>query len=211
MFDLNNAKNNQLNLETTAPYSLNYLIFIQNLFLNNNSNNNPQSSFPNFHSSSWGILPKQRFDIKFKEIWNEVIYKNVQNQYYDSNGVLENDELLYRQLFDRNINGEFGFSESVKLFLSWWNGLYGKIAIERLFDSGGGQEIYNELSKSLILSNLNNSQFKINIIYDKQRLLSTTSSLAYAVVPIQELFLNRTEIVSNLLEGFKTHNNTKRC
>ncbi|MFC9540038.1 group-specific protein [Lysinibacillus sp. NPDC056959] len=148
-------------------------------------------------------MPKGKFNIKFKEIWNEVIYINVQNQYYDSNGVLENDGSLYRQLFDRNVNGEFGFSESVKLFLSWWNGFYGKIAIERLFESEGGQEIYNELSKSLILYNLNNSQFKINIIYDKQQLFSTTSSLSYAVLPIQELFLNRTEIVSNLLEGFE--------
>lgn len=201
MFDLNNAKNNQLNLEVTAPYSLNYLIFIQNLFLNNNSNNNLQPLFPNFNSLSWGILPQEKFNAKFKEIWNEVIYKNVQNQYYDSNGVLENDSSFYRQLFDRNVNGEFGFSESVKLFLSWWNRFYGKIAMERLFESEGGQEIYNELSKSLIY--LNNNQFKINIIYDKQRLFSTTSSLSYAVLPIQELFFNRTEIVSNLLEGFK--------
>ncbi|HBT71856.1 MAG TPA: group-specific protein, partial [Lysinibacillus sp.] len=63
--------------------------------------------------------------------------------------------------------------------------------------------IYNELSKSQILYNLNISQIKINIIYDKQRLFSTTSSLSHAVLPIQELFFNRTEIVSNLLEGFK--------
>jgi hypothetical protein len=203
MFDLNNAKNNQLNLEVTAPYSLNYLIFIQNLFLNNNSNNNPHPLFPNFNSFSWSILPQEKFNIKFKEIWNEVIYKTEQNQYYDSNGVLENDRSFYRQLFDRNVNGEFGFSESVKLFLSWWNGFYGKIAIERLFESEGGQGIYNELSKSQILYNLNISQIKINIIYDKQRLFSTTSSLSHAVLPIQELFFNRTEIVSNLLEGFK--------
>jgi hypothetical protein len=202
LFDLNNAENNQLNLETTAPYSLNYLIFIQNLFLNNN-NNQQQSLFPDFNSSDWGILPEGEFDIEFKKIWNEVIYKNVQNQYYDNNGVLENDSSFYRQLFDRNVNGEFGFSESVKLFLSWWNGFYGKIAIEGLFESGGGHEIYNELSKSLKLYNLNNSQFKINIIYDKQRLFSTTYSLSYAVLPIQELFLNKTEIVPNLLEGFK--------
>lgn len=110
---------------------------------------------------------------------------------------------FYRQLFDRNVNGEFGFSESVKLFLSWWNGFNGKIAIEGLFESGVGHEIYNELSKSLKLYNLTNSQFKINIIYDKQRLFSTTYSLSYSVLPIQELFLNKTEIVPNLLEGYK--------
>ncbi|EFI68642.1 group-specific protein [Lysinibacillus sp. HST-98] len=206
MFDLNNAKNNQLNLEVTAPYSLNYLIFIQNLFLNNSSNNNPQSPFPNFNSSGWGILPQEKFNIKFKEIWNEVINNTVQNQYYDSNGVLENESTFYRQLFDRNENGEFGFSESVKLFLSWWNGFHGKIAIEKLFESVGGQVIYNELSQSQILYDLNIKQFKINIIYDKQRLFPTTSSLSFAVLPIQELFLNSTDIVSNLL-GIEENSN----
>ena len=43
-------------MEVNAPYSLNYLIYIQNLYLNSKNNDKKKPLFPHIDSSMWGIL-----------------------------------------------------------------------------------------------------------------------------------------------------------
>lgn len=207
MSNMNDPKEN-LSLTVEAPYSLNYLIFMQNIFLNNTKtegeDNNRSFPFPYFDSSNWGVLKEEKFESKFKEIWSEISYKNEQGG-YDHNGILEQDSRIYKQLFSNNIDGEHGFPKSVKLFLSWWESFYGKIAIERLFESENGQEVYFDFSNAINSNNyiITTKRFKINLIYDKQLLVDTTSTSSHFVLPIEDLFMNRNKIAYNLLKNFK--------
>lgn len=193
----------ELNLVIEAPYSLNYLIFIQNIYLNNyNKAETFSPFFPYVDSSKWGLLEQEKFRIKFNEIWNEVVQKNNKDQLYENNGVLEEDSQLYKQLFESDSSGEVGFSESAKLFLSWWNEVFGKIAINRVFETEGGNEIYNEFLQA-VQSNkyaITNNRFKIDLIYDKPSIVNKTNTSSYNyILPIQDLFFNRENIVPELL------------
>lgn len=200
MLDINEFENNNLILKVASSYSLNYLIFVQNIFLNNRDGS---KHFPSIDSSKWNILQEDEFQTKYKSIWDEVFKKNTQNTHYDYNGVLESDNQLYRQLFECNENGEYGFSESVKLFLSWWgNGYYGKVTMEILYETEG-REIYDELlneikSKNLIIPN---NQLNIILLYDKQTIVNNSVIPYHYLLPIEELFLNKNNISSNILKN----------
>lgn len=184
-------------MEVNAPYSLNYLIFVQNIYLNSQNKDKENPLFPYVDSSMWGIL-RGDFEKTFTEVWIEVVKKNSQNGLYDHNGVLDFDKSLFLKLFENNKKGVFGYSESVKSFLAWWNGLYGKIAIEKVFDDDRIDKVYRELATTLNV----NKRLKIDLIYDRPSITGYTESSWYAVLSIEEIFIpkKRPEIISNLLK-----------
>ena len=116
--------------------------------------------------------------------------------------VFLNSKVHYINVFlNNNDSGTFGYSESVKLFLSWWGGIYGKIAVQKVFDEESMNKIYWELSKSIKPTNdaTINRRLKIDLVYDKQLLGGMTASPWYLVLPIGDIFTNRPEVVPNLL------------
>jgi hypothetical protein len=145
----------------------------------------------------WGILDRD-FKKNFTEVWKEAVNKNSQSGLYDHNGILDFDKALFQKLFENNETGVFGYSESVKSFLAWWDGIYGKIAIERVFDDDKMSKFYKELSTFLNV----NKRLKIDLIYDRQFLNGTSVSSWYALLPIEDIFIKkkRPEIISNLLK-----------
>jgi len=149
----------------------------------------------------WGVLKEEKFESKFKEIWSEITYKNEQSG-YDHNGILEQDSSIYKQLFSNNIDG---IPESVKLLLSWWGGFHGKIAIERLFESENGQEVYFDFLNAINSNDylITTKKFKINLIYDKPLLVDTTSISSHFILPIEEIFMNRNKIAYSLLKNLQ--------
>jgi hypothetical protein len=204
MKDIQEVESNPFEIEVNTPYSLNYLVFVQNIFLNSNDKNSRNPFFPYVDSSKWGVLQNEEFEKTFKEIWNEVIHKNRTNRLYDHNGILDFEKTSFKQLFEKNENGEFGYSESVKSFLAWWDGIYGKIAIGKVFDDDSMNKIYCELAKSIKPSNdvAINRRLKIDLVYDKPLLVGSTQSSWYVVLPIEEIFKskNRPFVITKLLK-----------
>lgn len=129
-------------MEVNAPYSLNYLIYVQNIYLNSKNQDRETPLFPYVDSSKWGILDDE-FEQTYKEVWEETLNNNFNSGKYDHNGILDFDKVLFQKLFKNNGTGFFGYSESVKSFLAWWDGIYGKIAIEGVFDENRMNKIYS--------------------------------------------------------------------
>jgi hypothetical protein len=200
MPDFTEEYNSGFELEVNAPCSLNYLITIQNIYLNSKNKDEESPLFPYVDSSNWGIL-EEEFEETFSEVWQEAVDKNSDNPMYDHNGVFHFDKELYQKLFKNNQSGSFGYSESVKFFLAWWNGLYGKIAIEGVFDYDRMEKIYKELSASIE----SDRRLRIHLIYDKPVLTGKSERSWYAVVPIEDVFISkkRPELLSNLLKCCK--------
>lgn len=183
-------------MEVNAPFSLNYLIYVQNIYINSEKQNRENPLFPYVDSSTWGLIEDEFKDI-FTEVWNEAVNKNGQSGLYDHNGILDLDEQLYQKLFKDNETGLFGYSESVKSFVTWWSGIYGKVSIESVFDENRLNEVYKELSKSLIVS----KRLRIDLIYDNPVLTENTSSSWYAILPIEDIFNPRkkADVISKLI------------
>lgn len=197
MEDIQEELHSGFEMEVNAPYSLNYLIMIQNIYLNSKNKDSKNPLFPYVDCSGWGMLGRE-FEETFTEVWKAAVDKNPQDSLYDHNGIFHIDQELYRSLFKNNETGAFGFSESVKFFLAWWNGFYGKIAIEGVFDHDRMDKVYKELSASIEV----NKRLRIHLIYDKPLLTEKCERSWYTVLPIEDVFLikKRPEIISNLLK-----------
>jgi hypothetical protein len=185
-------------MEVNAPYTLNYLIMIQNIYLNSQNTEGVGPSFPYVNASTWGIL-EEEFEETFAEVWDASVEKNSGDHMYDHNGVLQFDEKLYQKLFQNNGSGSFGYSESVKFFLAWWNGFQGKIAIEAVFDHEKMEKVYKELASSIKMD----KRLRIHLVYDNPILAGRSERSWYAVVAIEEVFIHkkRPELMSKLLKS----------
>ncbi|WP_051827268.1 hypothetical protein [Metabacillus indicus] len=184
-------------MEVNAPYSLNYLIYVQNIYINSQNQDRENPLFPYVYSSKWGLL-EDEFENIFTEVWNETVNRNCQSGLYDHNGTLNLDKTFYQKLFNDNETGVFGYSESVKSFVTWWNGIYGKISIESVFDENRINEVYRDLSNSLNV----NKRLRIDLIYDKPVLTENTSNSWYAVLPIENIYdpRKKSEVISKLMK-----------
>ncbi|MGM0834616.1 MAG: group-specific protein [Bacillota bacterium] len=183
MEDIQEGIQSGFEMEVNTPYSLNYLIYVQNIYLNSINKDRENPLFPYVDSSMWGITDE--FEKNFTEVWKEAVNKNFQSGLYDHNGILDLDKVLYQKLFKDNETGAFGYSESVKSFLAWWNGIYGKIAIESVFNDDRMNKVYRELSTSICV----NKRLKIDLIYDRPFLTRTSVGSWYAVLPIEDIFI----------------------
>ncbi|EIT85521.1 group-specific protein [Fictibacillus macauensis ZFHKF-1] len=178
-----------------APFSLNYLIYMQNIVLNSRSEDeNPL--FPYLDRSKWGILD-DGFEQIFQEVWEVVVHHNFCNDQYDHYGILDSDKALFQRLFEDNEKGVFGYSESVTSFLAWWNGIYGRIAIEGIFDADGMNTVYKELSKSIKVD----KRLKIDLIYDREIFTKQIENSWYAILTIQDVFAFRYNQKPELIPG----------
>ncbi|MBT2636735.1 group-specific protein [Bacillus sp. ISL-39] len=200
MHDTKNELPTGFEMEVNAPYSLNYLIMIHNIYLNSKNTEGERPLFPYVNSSRWGLLEGE-FEETYTEIWKVAVDKNSQEHMYDHNGVFHLDNELYQKLFYKNEAGAFGYSESVKFFLAWWSGIHGKIAIEGVFEHDRLDKVYRELSESIKI----NKRLRIHLIYDNPVLTGSSERSWYAVVPIEDVFIHkrRPELLSNLLNSCK--------
>ncbi|WLR57368.1 group-specific protein [Mesobacillus subterraneus] len=185
-------------MEVNAPYSLNYLMTIQNIYLNSKYKESERPSFPYVDRSKWGLLGEE-FEETFAEVWDASVKKNSQDHMYDHNGVLQVDKEIYQKLFQNNETGSFGYSESVKFFLAWWNGFHGKIAIEAVFDHDKMEKVYKELAASVKFD----KRLRIHLVYDKPVLAGRSERAWYEVVAIEEVFIRNKhpELLSKLLKS----------
>jgi hypothetical protein len=172
-------------LEVNAPYSLNYLIFLQNIFLNQIGHGNGRLLFPYLDSGQWRILDQENFHRAFKEVWEEIIQRNLDRR-FDHNGILEEQKFLYLKLFEGQ--SDHGYIESTKAFYAWWDGIAGKIAVERVFDDDSMNKIYLELADSIETSTEHN-RLAIDLVYDRPVLSEHYSAPWYLVLPIEDVFL----------------------
>lgn len=58
-----------------APYSLNYLVFLQNAYINRKIETNETPKLPHLDSFKWGLLDEEELCENYKEVWNEVVGK----------------------------------------------------------------------------------------------------------------------------------------
>ena len=189
---------NSFVLELNAPYSLNYLIFIQNITLNNSNDDKPL--FPYLDSTNWGLKKDEEFAVTFREVWNTAVQKNRSNRKYDHNGILKYDFTLYKSFFENNEKGIQGFNESIKSFLAWWNRVYGKLAVQSVVEPYGLDDIYRELSKSIKTSS--EKRLYIDLIYDKPAIAQYIANTWHCVVPVEEILHTkyREKLLAKLLK-----------
>lgn len=184
---------NTLQMRIESAFSLNFLIYIQNIYLNQNRRKNDQLKFP--YTAHTYEFPDD-FKKRYEELWilmTKRIYK------LPVNDLLKKDKnLFYHSLF---YGTDFTLEEFNDLYLSfrvWWNSLAGSFSIDRSIDEHI-HGIYTELSNSLVKKEIKPEKaFFITLIYDDCLLIDLEPSSYFAVLSIKDFFMNQKTIIPKL-------------
>lgn len=192
---------NNFTIKSNAPYSLNYLVYIQNAFLNDKRKN---SKFPSFNIAHWGLLEERLFCDAFKYVWAEMTRRISQSFLADHNGILEMEQKLFQRLFKPDNQGIEGFGESRKSFYAWFSSLAGQITIERAADHIMYYEmdIYSKLSNMISLNDEHSQELLISLIYDECLLGDSDYYSWHAIVSLRDLYFQpeKKELVSKIAD-----------
>lgn len=186
---------NSLLMKIDTSYALNFMIYIQNIYLNQN-NDNEEFKFPYYPST---ISFKEDFEWKYRELW-DYISQSICDHQNDLEIYYEKKELIYQSLFLNNSESLNKFNEIVKSFDTWWDSFAGRFSIEGSIDERS-EKVYFELSNLLIQKGIEPQKtLSISLIYDECMLDSIEVTPYFAMVPIRDYFIKYKQLVPKLKE-----------
>ncbi|WP_053218794.1 hypothetical protein [Virgibacillus senegalensis] len=187
---------NSLVMKTDTSFTLNFLIYIQNIFLNQNEE---ELRFPYLSNR---MMFKEQFELKYKELWNEVSEKIFKDNGSDSRIFYEEKDVFYQRLFMNNAESLTGFNEVYISFQVWWDSFAGRFSVERSINEIG-RNLYLELANFLKNSGVEpQKHLNIILVYDDCLLANNEAYSYFAILPIKDFFVKYKELVSKLRECF---------
>lgn len=181
-------------MKIDTSFALNFLIYIQNIFFNQNRNEE-DLKFPYL---STRMEFKEEFELRYKELWNAVSQKISADDVNDLRIFYKEKELFYQKLFEDNADNLTNFNEVYKCFKVWWESFAGRFSVERCIDETV-HNLYLELSNSLKESGVEpKKQLKISLIYDECLLANAEVSSYFVVLPTKDFFFKYKELVPKL-------------
>lgn len=191
---------NTLIMKMDTSFSLNFLIYIQNIFLNQNQNQNKRDlRFPYLLT---GIEFSDDFKLKYKELWNEISQRVFNNNDNDLKIFYKEKDLFYQRLLVVDSANLDNFKEIYKTFKVWWESPAGYFAIERSVDEVG-HRLYWDLATLLAKKGIEpQKELNISLIYDGCFLGQLEISQNFIVLPIRSFLTEDREIVYRLQKLF---------
>ncbi|MCM3439258.1 hypothetical protein AB3Z07_13340 [Metabacillus halosaccharovorans] len=178
-----------------ASCALNFLIYIQNIFINQN-NIKEEYRFP--YVSSKMAFDKE-FLLKFEELWNEVSERICDDHINSERIFYDEEDLFYNRLFANSTCSFKDYRGIYKAFKVWWSSFAGKFSIERSIDEKSNG-LYEELASSLYQKGITpKKELSICLVYDKCLLVDLEVTSYFAVIPIKNFYVNYKDLVHNLV------------
>lgn len=189
---------NSLFIRTEAPFTLNFLVYIQNIY-HNQTCREEEYKFP--HVMAKDIPFPEDFVSRLKELWNEILQRISQDPLTDLEIFHEEQELIYQKLFVESEESKKVYIEIHRSFTVWWNSLAGRFSIE----SGmwiKSEKLYMDLTRELEQRGIVPAkELKISFLYDDGPNHREMFSY-YGVVSINDLVLQYKETLPRILECF---------
>ena len=178
-----------------ASCALNFLIYIQNIFINQN-NKKEEYRFPYVSSK---VAFDKEFILKFEELWNEVSERICEDHINSVKIFYEEEDLFYNRLFVNSSCSLKDYKGTYKAFKVWWSSFAGQFSIERSIEEKS-HELYEELVNSLSQKGMNpKKELSICLVYDECLLVDIEVTSYFAVIPIKNFYVNDKDVVYNLV------------
>ena len=189
---------NLLSIRTEATFSLNFLVYIQNIFLNQNQREG-DFKFPLL--SSKDIAFHEEFHSRYKELWFKVAKGVFEHPMNDIKIFHGEKDLFYHRLFVEGEDSLGEYREIYQSFKIWWNSFSGRFSIERSIDEKN-QKLYQDLAESLTeMGNAPEKELNISLIFDDCLLADVEDFPYFSVVTAKEYFVAYKELLAKLKEG----------
>jgi L-rhamnose mutarotase len=184
---------NTLLMKTEASHSLNFLVYIQNIFLNR-SQSRDKLKFP-YISTKCEF--REDFDLRYRELWYEVSKRICEHPINDLKIFTEEKNLFYQSLFAEKNDTLNVFNEIDQSFKIWWDSFAGRFSVERSIDIYG-EKIYTELANLLMKKGIKpQKELNIILIYDDCLLIDLEQTPYFAVLSIKD-FVKSRELIAKL-------------
>ncbi|MEE6182613.1 hypothetical protein ACQ3VH_02870 [Bacillus pretiosus] len=185
-------------IHTNTAYCLNFMIYIQNIYLNQQENRE-NLRFPyiarqlNFSTD---------FEDHFKELWH-ILRKQIANDRYDLQFFYEENNIFYEKLFDTQFCNEESFKEMLYSFKVWWTSIVGPHSLEWSV-SEYTEQLYNDLVLYVKQNEIETlQQLHISLLYDDCVFAKENISSYFAILPTKTFFIGYRDVVATLLKCFK--------
>lgn len=184
-----------MQIRTEASITLNFLIYIQNAYLNQTAAVE-EYRFP--YIPSIQINFQEDFPSLFNAAWNKAAHQIAEDAAND------------RPFYHSRMNSVFGafvedsgstlhlFKEVEHSFRAWWNSIAGRFAIERSIDTKL-EKVYRDLASN---PNLEGKHLEISLIYDDCRLGRFPETNSFAIVSVKEFFIAHNDFVQKVKQKF---------
>lgn len=183
---------NTLQMRIDPSYSLNFLIYIQNTYLNKNNEN---LKFPYIPTS---IEFHKDFEMNFKKIWVEVSKRISENPSNDQIIFTKEKPLFYHGLFAEDDDNLNRYNELYLSFRDWWDSFAGHFSVERSIDEKL-HKLYTELADILLEKKIKpEKSLNIALIYDECLLGELEPESYFAVISINDCIVNYKKLIHRL-------------
>lgn len=180
-------------MRTEASHVLNFLIYIQNIYLNQNRRD--AYKFPYYSSE---IRFTEDFEKKFSHLWVDMLHRVSDHKSNGTKVFYEENDLFYKCLFEQSSDSLEEYSEIHKSFQAWWGSFAGHFAVERSIDEKSAK-LYRELTDVLSQKGFDAKiEWNVSLIYDECVLSNVMCSSYFAVMPIGDFFVNHKELVPKI-------------
>lgn len=187
-----------LTMKTEAPTTLNFLIYIQNSYLNAQQKLQ-QPKFP-LHNGS--LQFHEQFEAAFSTLWQQLVQQVIQPDCHEMRIFHEEKQLFYEALFVKNDNSYRAFLELHEAFHVWWSSFAGGMAIERAVDERM-EKLYSELVAYTVNEDIPiQHTFGIHIVYDEIVLAQQIATPYYATVSIPDFYMQYDWLLATIKERF---------
>ncbi len=188
---------NSFTIYTNASHCLNFMIYIQNMYLNQKEKTG-NLRFPyiarQFNFST-------NFETNFKELWHS-LRKQIANERYDLQIFHEENHIFYEKLFDTQLCNEDSFKELICSFKVWWTSIVGQHSLEWSV-SEYEQQLYNDLVVYLKQNEIEPlQQLHINLLYEDCVFVKNNTTSYSAILPTKHFFINYRDVVTTLSTCF---------
>ena len=184
-------------IHTNAPHCLNFMIYIQNIYLNQNEKKETLK-FPyiarQFNFST-------NFEANFKELWHS-LRKQMANDKYDSQIFYDENHIFYENLFDNHLCNKELFKELICSFKVWWTSIAGQLSLEWSV-SDFSRQLYEDLVLYIKQHQIKPlQQLHISLLYDDCVFVKNNTTSYSAILPTKHFFINYRDVVTTLSTCF---------
>ncbi|HDR6316400.1 MULTISPECIES: hypothetical protein [Bacillus] len=185
-------------IHTNTSYCLNFMIYIQNIYLNQKENKE-NLRFPYIAKQ---VNFSTDFEDNFKELWH-TLRKQIANERYDLQIFYEENHIFYEKLFDTQLCNEDSFQELVCSFKVWWTSIAGQLSLEHSV-SEYSEQLYNDLVLYVKQHQIEPLQhLHISLLYDDCVFVKGNTTSYSAILPTKRFFINYRDVVTTLSKCFK--------
>ncbi|WP_308639376.1 hypothetical protein [Paenibacillus silvisoli] len=189
-----------LMMRSDAAYTLNYLIYIQNAYLNKReSDQDERYRFP--YMPSLELAFAEEFEASFAKVWNEAAARIAEHFLNDLKLFTTHEKFVYERLFAQSEHNLKAYNDFYLAFRAWWDSYAGRLALDHTFDA---QKIYAALSSVVkAVGSEPVKPFEVSIVYDAPVLGSEERHSYFAVMTIADGFTREHELERRIKSWFE--------